>query len=101
MGLFLFRNLQQTTITMISFKRQFAPEESDAGASAGKTDHPAQALAHEAVKKRAGDPGSIENAAGMHGDLDGGGGIGDGTSKDPHLDKGDNGPTPDKVSQPR
>jgi hypothetical protein len=78
--------------------REFAPEESEAGASAGKTNNPAREFEQQAATKRAGDPGSIENAAGMHGDLDGGGGIGEGTNRDPHLDRGDTGPTPDKVN---
>ena len=50
---------------MNNHKRQFAPE-GDTGAGAGKSEHPAQDLAQEAAKKRVGDPGSIEHAAGMH-----------------------------------
>ena len=85
----------------MNYQRIYWPDnasESDSGASAGRVNNPAHKLEAEAVHKRAGDPGSIENAAGMHGDLDGGGGIGNGTREDAHLNRGDTGPTPDKIS---
>jgi hypothetical protein len=74
-------------------------EASDSAAGGGHIDNPPRKLEGEAAKKSAGNPGSIADVAGMSGDLDGGGGVGRGTGKDSHLDKGDNGPTPDKNSQ--
>ena len=79
---------------MNNHKRQFAPE-GDSNAGTGKSEHPAQDLAHEAVKKRAGDPGSIAHAAGMHTQTEEGSNLADGIPKDPNNEKA--GPTPDNI----
>jgi hypothetical protein len=49
----------------------------------------------QAVRKEAGNPGSIADVSGMSGDLDGGAGPGPGTEA--QLNQGDRGPSPDKL----
>jgi hypothetical protein len=92
---FLFQSFTKCNVMNRIIRRFF--DASDSNARAGQTDNPPREMEQEAVSRNAGRPGSMADAAGTSGDMDGGGGIGHGMEKDPHLDKGDNGPSPDKT----